>query len=153
MNTNPEYVNAVEIIDGEHAVLKQFINTLDALLPCPADKPDCGLCPRNTLDSCRDKFDGYFEHLLTFVQDHFRYEEARMRQLEEDHAFLHEAFESHREAHGDLIQVLAETIGIDPNPASERGSLLCMIETWLQDHLHTHDAFLLARLRADTHLS
>jgi hemerythrin len=148
MNAHPEYVNAAEIIDGEHALLKQFSDTLDTLLPCPADKPDCSLCTRNPPDTCREKFEGYFEHLLTFMQDHFRNEDARMRQLEEDHAFLHEAFESHREAHADLIETLVQTIAENICPARGRQSLTRMFESWLQDHLHRHDMLLLDSLRA-----
>lgn len=150
MSISGQPCQVADVIDREHEMLQTFLDELEKLMPCPISKLDCKICPQTTIATCVEQFERYCEHLLTYMQDHFRYEENKMHLLEEDQHFLRDAFESHREAHGDLIQVLSETISMDCNPASGRRSLLSIIDIWLEDHLNTHDAFLLNQLRADS---
>lgn len=134
-------------IDREHATLYKLLTALNEATRCCAGLQECHACAPELLAGCAKRLEACCEDLLIYANDHFTHEEQAMRRLESAEPSLRETFEPHRESHGDLMEHLAKTICANHTPARGRRALCDTLESWLGEHLHTHDARLLSLLR------
>lgn len=134
-------------IEREHATLRKLLAALDAATHRCSDLQECHTCEPDLRAECARRLEACCEDLLIYANDHFRHEDQAMRRLECEQPSLRETFESHRAAHGDLMELLARTICANPPPAKWQRAIAGALESWLGEHLRTHDARLLDLLR------
>ena len=135
----------VEEIEREHAFLSTELGRLRELLACGQDVAHCNSCNAQKQDSCQNGIDGFLMEFLIFMRQHFAHEDKSMRK-ENSPADVHDAFESHITAHADMMENLTVAIR-SPTVRHQGEKLVALIEHWLDDHIRTHDLFLLDWLR------
>lgn len=136
---------AIDEIEREHAMLAERLARLRGLLACVPGEGRCEVCDRLEAIDCRSAHTEFLGELLELMHNHFRVEEAAMRRLDATLA-EREAAAAHVEAHADMMERAVNLIRL-AELQEERIAARDLIEDWLREHIVTHDALLLDRLR------
>ena len=129
----------------EHATLEERLARLREMLTAWPESGPCLARDEAHIDDCRNASTDFMTDLLDYMQNHFRVEEAAMRRLDATPA-EREAAAAHVEAHADMMERAANLIRL-AELQEERLAARDLIKDWLHQHIATHDAFLLDRLR------
>lgn len=136
---------AIAEIEREHAELVERLTRLRKMLTCQSERERCQECESEHVADCRNTSTEFMTDLLDYMQNHFRVEEAAMRRLNATLA-EREAAAAHVEAHADMMERAVNLIRL-AELQEERIAARDLIEDWLREHIATHDAILLDRLR------
>ena len=136
---------AIAEIELEHATLAERLAHLRKMLACRPEHGRCQECESERIADCRNTSTEFMTDLLDYMQNHFRVEEAAMRRLDATLA-EREAAAAHVEAHADMMERAVNLIRL-AELQEERIAARDLIEDWLREHIVTHDALLLDRLR------
>jgi hemerythrin-like metal-binding protein len=135
-------------IDRQHHLLNQIIGGLAHV--CQQESRGgsrCNRCVPSEFDNCANQLTSLISDLISFMFEHFAYEEKLMRLLPDSKACkLHIA--GHQKAHADISERLAELsskLGFeDPRQSSLRLSKI--ITAWMGGHNAKFDAYLASSL-------
>lgn len=136
---------AIAEIGREHAELVERLARLRKILACRPEHGRCQECESERIADCRNTSTEFMTDLLDYMQNHFRVEEAAMRRLDATLA-EREVAAAHVEAHADMMERAVNLIRL-AELQEERIAARDLIEDWLREHIATHDALLLDRLR------
>lgn len=132
-------------IDFEHRQLLACVQRVRSICDDFGGRGNCTSCSGTSRQTCEDALVGVLGDLLAFILDHFRSEEALMRQsvaLTMERAMC----EAHMEDHADISGKIQELI-VSLN--SEKTVILLreldvLLQRWIRNHILFHD-LLLAR--------
>jgi hemerythrin-like metal-binding protein len=137
-------------IDGQHARLDDLIRELDGV--CLKKGSSCAAqnCPQGHRDHCNDRLAHILFDLLSFMMEHFSFEERLMRLL--PHApDCDEHIGLHKFAHAELSHQLSQlALHLDKeNPSQSVNVLYQTINHWMGVHM-THREYSVAKESAST---
>lgn len=132
-----------KVIDFEHEQLLGCIHSLRRLCLEFAQQKDCTSCEEETRQACETQLIGMLGDLLAFVLDHFKNEEAVMRQsmlLDVER----EVCRAHMEDHADISAKIQEIImALKPmNTVVLLRELDVLLQRWISNHVLLHDLVL-----------
>lgn len=135
------------LIRHEHGLLKEKIGQLRTVCACARTGGDCAACGAESTLACEREVARILEEVFVFMVEHFRTEEAVMREHRLDFADPI-ACESHREAHAEITERARHLItGLTPQTVLPRlDELVGLIEGWIGGHIAAHDHALLSLL-------
>lgn len=127
-------------IDHEHEILTGIIECLEDTCSI-ANATACTGCPLVWREKCADEVWRVMNALASYMQEHFRYEEAQM-----DGCLVEDQFVEHRHEHRKITaQVQAAIDGhnrkvLEPGAAAR--ALAASLTNWLDEHVEEQDALL-----------
>jgi hemerythrin-like metal-binding protein len=140
----PALVTGNQLIDSEHCFLISALADLGKVCVDQASVKDCSACGLVRQRCCEELVVDMLGDLIAFVLDHFRTEEALMR----DSLLLmvdRFACEAHMEDHAAIsARVLEIVSSLDPlRIVSRIRELNGVLSCWTVNHIARHDQFLL----------
>lgn len=136
-------------IDFEHRMLLGCMTTLRQLCAAFPAQEDCSSCAQAKRNQCEDELVGVLGDLLAFILDHFRTEEAHMRDsllmmLDRD------VCEAHMEDHANISGKVQEIVSALQSVQTARllRELDVLLQRWIANHVMLHDVILQRWLEA-----
>lgn len=136
----PELVTGHKVIDAEHRQLLSSISGLRRICVDQTNRPHCGDCDTSARHHCETQLIAMLGDLLSFVLDHFKTEEAIMRD-----SLLklvdRELCEAHMEDHAAISGKVQEIVAaLDPmNNVGLIRELDLLLSRWVVNHIALHD--------------
>lgn len=131
------------LIDTEHRLLLSCIANLRRICHLPSGMQDCAGCPQIEQDNCESYLVGMLGDLLAFILEHFKTEEAMMRDsllLMVDRDLCEAHMEDHAAISGKVQQIVA---ALDPRHTARLiRELDALLSNWLTNHVALHDLLL-----------
>lgn len=139
----PELVTGHAHLDAEHRLLLSCIANLRRVCSEHVTSQHCGACPAARRQHCESHLVGMLGDLLSFVLEHFRTEEAIMR----DSLLLlidREVCEAHMEDHAAISGKVQEIVAaLDPmHTVVLIRQLDTLLSRWVSNHIALHDMLL-----------
>ena len=149
-------------IDQQHLLLLQLIAKLEDLCD---DKPErfqeqsaCGIerlapcscaCCASKIEACAEQLTDLLSDLLSYMLEHFAYEERLMRLLPQNEV-CKDHIEKHTKAHADISRMLCKLAeSVDPaNPRASAVHLHGIVREWMGAHTLAHDNGLASELQS-----
>lgn len=149
----PALLTGHKKVDFEHRHLLSSIQNVRRVCDDLAGRRDCTACHQNRQDCCENDLVSLLGDLLAFILDHFRHEEAIMREsllL----AIDRQVCEAHMEDHAAISAKIQEIVA-----RIDRGRVVTLLRdldallaSWINNHIHLHDMILADWLeRHDVH--
>jgi hemerythrin-like metal-binding protein len=141
-------------IDAQHDELSTLIANLGAICQ-GGNNPDtslCSACHPEHRNICTERLAKLIAELLSFMVEHFAYEEKLMRLLPRTETCLRHV-ENHQLAHAEVSRQLSElAYQLDKeNPRLCAQNLQHIVSTWMGAHSQGMDSELVSELEASYH--
>lgn len=146
----PELVTGHELIDFEHAFLVSLIANLRRVCKDFARMVDCVSCGGDPQKHCEAKVVGMLGDLFAFILEHFRTEEAVMR----DSLMLmvdRDVCQAHMEDHAAISSTVHKIVSsLDKQHVVSRiRELDSVLVSWIANHTAMHDQLLVRWISRD----
>lgn len=146
----PELQTGHKHLDAEHALLLKSIQTLRRVCVDQHRFHHCGNCDHERHAQCESDLVSLLGDLLAFILDHFRTEEAIMR----DSLMImvdRDVCEAHMEDHAAISGKIQEiVVALDRTSLVARiGELDALLVRWVSNHIQMHDMLLVRWLERD----
>lgn len=139
----PELLTGHHHLDAEHRLLISCIANLRQVCTDYRQCRHCGDCPAVRRQHCESHLVGMLGDLLSFVLEHFRAEEAIMRDsllLMVDRAVCEAHMEDHAAISGKVQEIVAK---LDPmHTVNLIRELDTLLSRWISNHIALHDMLL-----------
>lgn len=139
----PELITGHKSIDAEHRLLLSCADSLRKICIDLVNAPHCGGCNQAVRSRCENELVALLGDLLAFILDHFKNEEAIMRNslfqmVDRDVCEAH--MEDHAAISGKVLEIVAS---LDPmNSVSRMRDLDALLSRWIVNHIGLHDVLL-----------
>jgi hemerythrin-like metal-binding protein len=146
----PALVTGHKLIDFEHCFLLSIIADLRRVCSNYTGQSDCGTCSDDLQGQCESLVVGMLGDLFAFILDHFKTEEAVMREsllLMVDRNIC----EAHMEDHAAISSKVQEIVSsLDSRHVVSRiRELDALLTRWLVNHIALHDQILMRWISRD----
>jgi hemerythrin-like metal-binding protein len=139
----PELVTGHKTIDAEHRLLLSCVASLRKVCVDHLNVASCCGCDPSARGSCENELVALLGDLLAFILDHFKNEEAIMRDsllrmVDRDVCEAH--MEDHAAISGKVLEIVAS---LDPmNSVGLIRDLDVLLSRWIVNHIGLHDVLL-----------
>lgn len=139
----PELITGHKNIDAEHRLLLSCIASLRKVCIDHVNVPNCSGCDQAVRSRCDNELVSMLGDLLAFILDHFKNEEAIMRNsllqvVDRDVCEAH--VEDHAAISGKVLEIVAS---LDPmNSVGLIRDLDALLSRWIVNHIGLHDVLL-----------
>ena len=129
-------------IEREHEFLLSELDRFSASMPNPKSTDELGCnCTPEAAAVYQNQLDDFSMTFICMMQHHFADEERLMRAPRAQRE-IHAIFESHKEAHANMAEKMANALGAATSQ-QQRAEILDLITHWLTEHIDTHDKVLI----------
>jgi hemerythrin-like metal-binding protein len=133
------FETTVPRMDEEHETLLILLKHAEAICVI-ANAEACTGCTLLDQDKCAAEAARVIEALISYMQEHFKYEEQQM-----DWCVPQDHIVAHREAHDEIAAQVRDTLAhcrTDGNPGRSARALVSVLSNWLAEHTERHDVVL-----------